>query len=40
MASPTNGGDAADQAVAQPNFKVITQYIKDFRSRIRMRRSP
>jgi preprotein translocase subunit SecB len=30
MASPTNGGDAADQAVAQPNFKVITQYIKDF----------
>ena len=30
MASPTNGGDAADQAGAQPNFNVITQYLKDF----------
>jgi preprotein translocase subunit SecB len=30
MASPTNGGDAADQAGAQPNCNVITQYLKDF----------
>ena len=30
MASPKNGGDAADQAGAQPNFNVITQYLKDF----------
>jgi preprotein translocase subunit SecB len=30
MASPTNGGGAADQAGAQPNFNVITQYLKDF----------
>jgi preprotein translocase subunit SecB len=30
MASPTNGGDAADRAGAQPNFNVITQYLKDF----------
>ena len=29
MASPTNGG-ATDQAGAQPNFNVITQYLKDF----------
>ena len=30
MASSTNGGSAADEAVSQPNLGVIAQYIKDF----------
>jgi preprotein translocase subunit SecB len=30
MTSPTNGGSAAGEAQAKPNFNVITQYIKDF----------